>query len=429
MDIEELLLNFLFIIVTIFFYQFFLVEKLQRFTYSRQSILIGIIFSIPAFFCMLFPFLIGDSLFFIDMRAVPLILSYLYGGLPAGIITSILIIIPRSFLDINHGYIAFFIIQCIIFIAMIYILPIYQKGNFKQRLLYGTTISSIFAIIIVASGLFLLHIHRSIEITEIFHYFILAILSITFTIWGAIYFMEHHHRHMMMKREMEGMEQMKLVSELAASIAHEIRNPMTVVRGFIQMFQGEEQTNSKNKEYYNIMLKEIDRAQYIITDYLSLAKPQREEEEPISVNQLVTAAVEVITPFANLNSISVNSHVQHEPVIYGNSGKLQQCLINIFKNAIEAMPNGGTLQVTTSVNKDKVMIEIADTGIGMTQEELERLGKPFYTTKSKGTGLGMMVCFSIISNMNGSLLVDSKLGIGTTFKIIVPLYKEKLDYL
>ncbi|MFV8827490.1 ATP-binding protein [Alkalihalobacterium sp. APHAB7] len=422
MGIEELLLNFLFIIVTIFFYQFFLVERLQQFKVSVQPLLIGVIFSIPAFFCMLFPFLIGNHLFFIDMRAVPLILSYLYGGLPAGIVTSILIILSRLFLGINYGLFAFFIIECIIFITMIYLLPFYRKGSFKQRLIYGTIFSSIFAMIIVTSGLFLLHILDSVDIAEIFHYYTLAILFITFTIWGAIYFIENHQRHMILKSEMEGMEQMKLVSELAASIAHEIRNPMTVVRGFIQMFQSDEKVDPKNKNYYDIMLKELDRAQFIITDYLSLAKPQKEQEETIYINQVASAAIEVITPFANLNSIFVDSKFQDEPVIYGNVGKLQQCLINMFKNAIEAMPNGGTLYVSTSVNKDTAVIEITDTGIGMTKEELNRLGKPFYTTKSKGTGLGMMVCFSIISNMEGSILVDSNVGSGTTFQIVVPLY-------
>lgn len=422
MGIEELLLNFLFIVVMIFFYQFFLVERLQQFKVSVQPLLIGVIFSIPAFFCMLFPFLIGENLFSIDMRAVPLILSYLYGGLPAGIVTSILIILSRLFLGINYGLFVFLIIEFIIFITMIYLLPFYRKGSFKQRLIFGTIISSIFAMIIVTSGLFLLHIHSSVDIADIFHYYTMAILFIAFTIWGAIYFIEHHQRHILLKGEMEGMEQMKLVSELAASIAHEIRNPMTVVRGFIQMFQSDEKVDPKNKNYYAIMLKELDRAQFIITDYLSLAKPQKEEEEVIHVNQVASEAIEVITPFANLNSICVDSKFEDEPVIYGNVGKLQQCLINIFKNAIEAMPNGGTLHVSTSVKKDKAVIEITDTGIGMTKEELDRLGKPFYTTKSKGTGLGMMVCFSIISNMEGSILVDSNVGSGTTFQIIVPLY-------
>ncbi|WP_209125442.1 ATP-binding protein [Alkalihalobacillus sp. BA299] len=422
MGLEELLLNFLFIIASIFFYQFFLAEKLQRYSTQTESILIGIIFCIPAIFCLMFPYLIGENIFSIDMRAVPLILSYLYGGLPAGIITSILIFIPRAFIGVNYGLLAFFLIEVIIFFVMIFILPIYRKGSSKQRLIYGTTLSTLFSLLIAATGLFLLQLHASDYLTDILHYYSLSILFVFFTIWGAIYFIEHHHRHMKMKQEMTEMEKMKLVSELAASIAHEIRNPMTVVRGFIQIFKDDDQINTKYKAYFDIMLKELDRAQFIITDYLSLAKPQKDQEEPISVNQLVQTTIEVIIPFANLNSIHVHSNLNDDSIIFGNAGKLQQCLINIYKNAIEAMPDGGTLQVTTYEKDHQAVIEISDTGIGMTEEELNRLGKPFYTTKSKGTGLGMMVCYSIISSMNGIIDVQSQKEEGTIFTIIIPIH-------
>jgi two-component system sporulation sensor kinase B len=238
----------------------------------------------------------------------------------------------------------------------------------------------------------------------------------------CVYLIEFLNRYFHMQEEVMKSEKTKMVSEMAASVAHEIRNPLTTVRGFIQLFGADELDKEKKAFYQKICLEELDRAQLIITDYLSLAKPDPEIIENININDEISYLSNVLLTYANYNNIQIHGTLpeDHTLRIIGDRYKFRQALINIGKNAIEALHDGGILEIKASRVNDHAVIIISDTGIGMTAEQIRRLGTPYYSTKEKGTGLGTMVSFGIIKKMNGKIEIQSELGKGTEYKLIFP---------
>ena len=220
-------------------------------------------------------------------------------------------------------------------------------------------------------------------------------------------------------------EKLEIVSHLAASISHEVRNPLTVAKGFMQMFY-EDLTEDSKKHLWGIAIQELDRATEIINDYLMFAKPAIENKEMINMWHELQHAVTIVTPLANMNTVQIQFPLRNDEdgFVLGNRQKLQQCLINVLKNGIEAMPNGGELQVLLHHHHSDLQIDIHDSGKGMTHEQINRLGEPYFTTKEKGTGLGMMVSFSIVKGMNGSINVTSEPQKGTCFSIKLPLHQK-----
>lgn len=220
-------------------------------------------------------------------------------------------------------------------------------------------------------------------------------------------------------------EKLEIVSHLAASISHEVRNPLTVAKGFLQLFY-EDLTEESKKQLWGIAIQELDRATEIINDYLMFAKPAIENKEMINIWNELQHAVTIVTPLANMNTVQIHLSLRNDEdsFVLGDRQKLQQCLINVLKNGIEAMPNGGKLQVTLHHHHSDLQIDIYDSGKGMTQQQINRLGEPYFTTKEKGTGLGMMVSFSIIKGMNGSINVTSEPQKGTCFSIKFPLHQK-----
>jgi two-component system, sporulation sensor kinase B len=228
----------------------------------------------------------------------------------------------------------------------------------------------------------------------------------------------------MVFRELQRAEKMNAIGQLAASVAHEIRNPMTVVKGFLQIFLAKDQMSDEERMYIRLMIEEMNRAETIINDYLSLAKPDMEKTESIDGKELAEKAMDLMNSYAKMSkNIIMHTPVLDQVTVRGNKNELQQVLINILKNGIEALKDGGELSLSLFTEGAYGVFEISDTGIGMTGEELQRLGTAFYSLKEKGTGMGLTVCYQIIDRMKGKIDVKSEKDVGTTFKIYVPLYK------
>ncbi|WNS73904.1 ATP-binding protein [Bacillus sp. DTU_2020_1000418_1_SI_GHA_SEK_038] len=231
-------------------------------------------------------------------------------------------------------------------------------------------------------------------------------------------------------RELQRAEKMNAIGQLAASVAHEIRNPMTVVKGFLQIFLAKDQMSDEERMYIRLMIEEMKRAETIINDYLSLAKPDIEQSEKVDAGETASKVLDLMNSYAMMSkNIMVVPNLSEGVIIQGNSSELKQVLINILKNGIEAMKVGGTLSISVYKDEKYGVFEISDTGIGMSAEELERLGTAFYSLKEKGTGIGLMVCYQIIERMKGKIEVQSQNGKGTTFKIFVPLTDDNVEYL
>lgn len=232
-----------------------------------------------------------------------------------------------------------------------------------------------------------------------------------------------------MERELIRTEKLKVVGQLAAGFAHEIRNPLTTIRGFLQLFHQSKDVSEDKKAHYDVMLKEIDRVNGIISELLNMASPKAVMmKSEVDLADLIKETGMLYEAEAREKQIELNIIVEPLSLVYINGRKLHQAMINLLKNSFEAMPGGGvlTIHALESSVSEAIDIEITDKGIGMSEETLEKLGTPFYTTKEMGTGLGMMTTFRIIEEMGGSLSVRSEVGKGTTFTIKLPLEKVKM---
>ncbi|MBE2975277.1 ATP-binding protein [Priestia megaterium] len=226
-----------------------------------------------------------------------------------------------------------------------------------------------------------------------------------------------------MQKELQRAEKMNAIGQLAASVAHEIRNPMTVVKGFLQLFQDNTKLSNTELSYIHLMINEMDRAEAIIHDYLSLAKPDVHQHRFINCLECITSLVDLLSSYALLtNNILIELDAKEEMYVRGSRNELNQVLLNIMKNGIEAMRAGGTLRVGLYKREGHVHIQIEDTGIGMTSEQVNRLGTAFYSLKEKGTGIGLMVSYQLVEQMNGRIEVESISGKGSTFTLIFPSY-------
>jgi two-component system, sporulation sensor kinase C len=222
-----------------------------------------------------------------------------------------------------------------------------------------------------------------------------------------------------LSKQRQRAEQLTMAGTLAAAIAHEIRNPLTSLRGFIQLSQSNKQAN-----YADIMLMEIDRINDIVNELLVLAKPQKGDFARQAFKPLLQNVITLLNPQAILNNVQlIESYApQLESLtMVCVENKLKQVFINVIKNAIEAMPGGGDVVIVVTAEEDSVTIEIADGGPGFPLEQLDQIGEPFHSTKEKGTGLGLMICQTIVEEHRGTMQFLNRDTGGALVRIKLPL--------
>lgn len=213
-------------------------------------------------------------------------------------------------------------------------------------------------------------------------------------------------------------EKLYVAGQLAAGIAHEIRNPLTSLKGFLQLIA----SGRSSKNYYDIMKSELTRIESIVSELLMLSKPQIYELSHQDIRVLIADTVTLLEAQAILHDIVIEANLGDEPLwVHGVENQLKQVFINVIKNAIEVMLDGGSIEVACMRDEDgRIVVRIADRGPGIAEDQLAKIGQPFYTTKEKGTGLGLMVTYKIVDNHQGSVVVSSRIGEGTTFDILLP---------
>lgn len=211
-----------------------------------------------------------------------------------------------------------------------------------------------------------------------------------------------------------------LSGELSTSVIHEIRNPLTILKGLINMLEVE--TTNKGKDYLGIMTSEIERIEKIANDFLYYSKPQAHQIKQQNIIALIQTVVFLLEPSAQKKQVSIHCHYEATPInINCDEVQMKQSIINLIKNAVEATPSNGEINIEIRQEKHTVLILISDTGSGISQESLSKLGTSFFTTKENGTGLGLMVTYKLIKDHGGKIDVSSKKGKGTTFSIQLPL--------
>jgi len=226
-----------------------------------------------------------------------------------------------------------------------------------------------------------------------------------------------------MEEDLLRSEKLNLVGELAAGTAHEIRNPMTSIKGFIQLLDIKTPDKSPDKEYFKIILEEIDRANRIISEFLLLSKPQVTQREDININTLLSELGKLIESQALLHDININMQLADSPsVVSIDKEQIKQVCLNIIQNAMQAMPAGGDLFIKAGCNPGTghVFVTVKDTGCGIPPENLPKLYQPFFTTKADGTGLGLTVSYRIVEDHGGHVKINSSPGKGAEFTVILP---------
>jgi PAS domain S-box-containing protein len=219
-----------------------------------------------------------------------------------------------------------------------------------------------------------------------------------------------------LEREMFRLERLHLVGEMAAGIAHEIRNPMTTVRGYLQLFRGK---FSAFEQQIDMMLGELDRANSIITEFLGLAKNRVSKLAHCNICQVIDSLFPLIQAEAFVSGKDVKVDLEGQLDILADQGEIRQLIVNLAKNGLEAMQPGGVLDISVYREHEFVVLAIHDQGSGIANDLIDKIGTPFFTTKEGGTGLGLAVCYSIADRHNAVVGIDTGQS-GTTFRIRFP---------
>ncbi len=246
---------------------------------------------------------------------------------------------------------------------------------------------------------------------------------------GALVVLMENHDTAETARRIEQLECLAGIGEIAAGAIHEIRNPLTSINGFIHLLKtrATRQTDQAALEYCTLISEEIGHINSILTDFLALAKPRATAFAAVDIGQLVRDVQGLMYGEAVLSRVTVEVRLPGGPLpVHGNADKIKAVLINLCRNAIDAMPDGGaiTVTVTATAGSGAVRVAVADSGVGMPAAVLTEIFKPFYTTKENGTGLGLAICRRIMQEHRGEITVASEEGKGTTFTITFPGRQE-----
>ncbi|NHM32044.1 sensor histidine kinase [Neobacillus terrae] len=221
--------------------------------------------------------------------------------------------------------------------------------------------------------------------------------------------------------QIQHQERLKTTGQLAAAVAHEIRNPLTVVQGFLQLYTEDVSFNPDVKRNFSLMMEELKTAEHVISHFLTFAKPDNEKKlNTIDVKDVLQNVTDILYSYGLLHDNKIEVNVLEDCYVVANIIEFKQLITNLVKNAVEASKIGETVFVQAEKIKDYVEIRIIDSGRGMSELEVKSLGTPFYTLKSKGTGLGLMICYQIVEKYHGTIHFQSILDEGTTVILRFP---------
>ncbi|NWQ43341.1 HAMP domain-containing histidine kinase [Bacillus sp. EB106-08-02-XG196] len=408
---QNVLDNLFYILVSIFVF-FVLIDNFKTLK-NYQKTLITACMSLPSILCMKFPIYI-DEYCVHDLRQIPFLIGILYGGWPVGAALLIISLAIRFFI---YGFNSLtLIVYIVIFIITALLSKKFSMFNRKNKLIFSVLLSLCLGILTTSIAVI---ISDSFRVTEAYMFYFIFLPPVV--MFFVVYIIEILSDAISIKSKIAKLEKMEVVSQLAASISHEVRNPLTVVKGFIDLLKAPNLSQEVREQYFQHVVRELKSAETIISEYLAYAKPATEDIGIILIDREIRSIIEMTKPLANMKSVKISEELV-PGITRGNIQHFKQCFLNLIKNSIEAMPNGGELSLVTLVSKFDIIIEISDNGVGMTKEQINRFGEPYYSTKEKGTGLGSMVVVKTIETMHGKIKINSVLNKGTTIRITLPIY-------
>ncbi|MHC2835104.1 sporulation sensor histidine kinase KinB [Bacillus sp. F9_6S_D1_P_5] len=420
--IRDLMIQIAIIILPLFLYEAIRLNRYQEMPPKPNRYFIMFLSSITLVLSMTYSICFGEVCGY-NFHPIPIVSGFLYGGIVGLIPAVIFVAYEWALKGIN--------LLPVIEIIFLLIVPLFLSKKWSlfsrdKKLILAFMISSLYVLVTLVIGMInvLLETGFTPYVSHLYNGYIFASLIMVMTMVFQVYLTEYLNENAILRTEMQKSEKLNIVSELAASVAHEVRNPLTVVRGFIQLLESTEDV--KNKDYMRLVLAELDRAEQIISDYLNLARPQIEKKEHICLSAQLIEMTTLMSSFAAMQGVYLQVEISESLYTIGDKTKLKQAIMNVVKNGIEAIQgNKGYLKVTAMQKDETIVIRVKDSGVGMTKEQLARLGQPYYSLKEKGTGLGLMVTFSILQAHNGTLEYKSESGKGTEAIIILPAVRNK----
>ncbi|NMO95168.1 sensor histidine kinase [Paenibacillus lemnae] len=412
-EFKDILLQLLFALMPFVMYNVY--YRNLEVNYSRQFIMITC--SISLGMSMTFPSSMVEGLFF-DVRYVIMYFGLMFGGLLTGLILLIEFSIYRLYLG-GTGAADALLTMAITFPLSILLCSLYHKVKQKQLVTVMAGIS------FSALPLTFLYIH---EPDYVFRYLSFNILAIPVQNFIGIWLLVTLFTKSVTDKELYlkfiQNDKVEAINQVAASLAHEVRNPLTTVLGFLKLIRANAQSREKIERFIDISIEEIHRTEQILSDYLSMNKPLGVGRQQIDLISHLKTVVEVMTPYATMHNVSLQADFPAAVVmVSGNSTEMKQLIMNFLKNAIEACIEVSNAQVSISLKilPGQVQFEVRDNGVGMNTEQLSRLGSIYYSTKSTGTGLGLTFSYQAIRSMQGTVKAQSEPGSGTVFTISLPL--------
>ena len=270
--------------------------------------------------------------------------------------------------------------------------------------------------------------------TRIINVAITPLVTKNFNVIGRLIIMDDITERVDLESQLSQADKLSSIGLLAAGVAHEVNTPLAVISSYAQMLAKQLQGDPQKSALLEKVTRQTFRASEIVNNLLNFSRTSGTEFTEVDVNKIITDTMALLEHQFKTTKIRVQDELTgHLPLIEGNAGRLQQVFLNLFLNARDAMPQGGTLRIATS-NGDGVSVSVSDTGSGIAQEHIQRIYDPFFTTKSapregqqKGTGLGLSVTYGIIQEHAGKIRVESRPGEGTTFYLDFPLTRKAVN--
>ncbi|MCZ8522461.1 MULTISPECIES: sensor histidine kinase [Paenibacillus] len=353
-----------------------------------------------------------------DIRYVMIFFALVYGGLQTAVILSLEFVVYRFYIGGQGASVSLFILACSFGLSLI--LCEWYKSTYRKSLVTFTA-GVVFSV--VPLGLVYFFFPAQVMLHLPFHMVVIPIQN-ALGVWllMSLFSKSVADKDLFIRHAQH--EKIETMSHVAASLAHEVRNPLTAVKGFLKLIRENPDNHAKIDQYIAISLEEIQRTETILSDYLSISKPRAERSELVDLSEQLQAIGEVMSPFANMNNVELEIHTPGEPLrMMANPDEIKQVLLNFIKNAVEAcseVPNGKVSLRLTSEDRH-ALLTIKDNGIGMNESQMNRLGSIYFSTKSNGTGLGLTYSYQVIHALGGSVMVTSRAQHGTKFAITLPL--------
>ncbi|MDF2646943.1 MAG: histidine kinase [Paenibacillus sp.] len=413
--IKDVLLQLLFALTPFVLYNIYYRDKTAN--YSKRFI--NITCMICLFMSMTFHSSVQNGIIF-DIRYVIMFFGMVYGGMTTGLILLVEFVLYRVLIG-GQGLFSAMIILVFSFNLSVLLAILYRRrSEYRNLITFLAGLS--FSVIPIC----VMYVTERKYIVENLTFNILAMPVQNFLgIWLLISLFNKAVSDKQLFQKYLQNEKVETIAHVAASLAHEVRNPLTAVMGFLKLIRNDSISKEKTNYYIDICVEEMKRTEVILSEYLSIAKPSTPNYEQMDLVPQLNSVIDIMTPYANMNSVTLELHNEgQELYISANPNEIKQLLINFIKNAVEACSYISRGKVVIRMAPESQLyakITIHDNGVGMSSEQLERLGTIYFSTKSKGTGVGLTFSYQLIRSMNGAVHVQSTLGKGTEFVISLPL--------